>query len=138
MTNDELNRMVCEKVLGWEWRMQSSGGWCWFSGEAAASFGGNDGLVWSYRQRGGISSGRVRRQDEYHTPDFCNDWRAFGVLWEALLQLEWNPQLTTGGGKSRVTMVKGGAVCEGSTVDPDPRRALVLAALKAYGGGVEP
>ena len=115
--------------------MQSSGGWCWFSGEAAASFGGNDGLVWSYRQRGGISSGRVRRQDEYHTPDFCNDWRAFGVLWEFLVKDGRTPLLTTTQTRS-YSHIKGQD--RDWVDDPDPRRALVLAALKAYGGGVEP
>ena len=108
MNNDELNRLVCERVLGW--RTADAGG----------------GQRWWFPPNG----------SSVPTPDFCNDWTAFGVLWEALVKIMHEVHLCRyeDGVIEAMVLTEQGI---SQQVDPDPRRALALAALKAYSVEVE-
>ena len=113
MRDNAINEAVCRDVLGWVWQESTDG-----HGQPspiAKTF-----FAW-------WKDGRTM-----NTPDFCNDWAAFGVLWEALVRAGEEPTLATssterGGGFAFLKRRFGGIH------DPDPRRALALAALKAHG-----
>ena len=104
-TDAEITAFLCEKVLGWVATPQSEG-------VADPSLAWRDSEGWPKRD-----------------PDFLT-WAGFGLLWEALMK-----------GKKEV-VVNGnefGAIARAGPytnpgVDPDPKRALMLAAFKAYGG----
>ena len=108
MTNDELNRLVCERVLGWTWRVRI------------------DEVI------GWVKDAKLVAQS---TPNFCGDWRAFGLLWDALVKADNMPSINNSGAAEYVyaEVFGNGDGDPLDAADPDPRRALVLAALKAYG-----
>ena len=114
MTDNEINRAVCEKVLGW-------------------TYYENDDY-WTTPPRvpdGGELKARC--------PDFCNDWLAFGLLWDALVKAGRFPIIEHNTGANGETRGQFTAyvyatvdICV-EAEDTDPRPALGLAALKAYG-----
>ena len=113
MTDNEINRAVCEKVLGWAHFQREPDSW------------------W-------VDFKQVRT---CATPDFCNDWAAFGILWEHLAKtgalpcleidseaggLHWGEPMATVYGAADKNYPR-------VSYDPDPCRALAMAALKAHG-----
>ena len=113
MTDNEINRLVCEKVLGWtEEPLPVHKEWTWGD------------TFWRIGPSGGVG----------HTPDFCNDWRAFGLLWEALVKDERSPDIQQVARTARALVaLHPYDNHEADVFDSSPCRALALAALKAYG-----
>ena len=107
MTDDEINVAVCRDVLGWAPHHGGDGLPCAWDGDEGMHYAG--------------------------TPDFCNDWTAFGLLHTAMVAVNQDVEITSwmtpGGAMTWVEVI--GAVRTKAT-DPRPGRALALAAIEAY------
>ena len=109
-TDAEIARFLTERVLGWEVRDR-------WPGEISQ---------WAVHPDPAVGMKRV--------PDFLT-WEGFGLLWEALvIPGEQDVELTGWGapsGNKATARIVGKRF--GRERDPDPCRALMLAAARAYG-----
>ena len=115
MSNDELNKLVCERVLGWELEAEI------YQRAPVPSIG----LV------GGPHTTWFKKDSSRTIPDFCGDWTAFGVLLTHLRPRVPRLILDDDSATARVLGSDEKTYCNG--YDEAIQRALVLAALKAYG-----
>ena len=130
MTNDELNRLVCERVLGWEWKSPPAEETRSYTDCGLCTVGWwdrGDGKQWT-KHFNPKHNGQPL-VEPVGCPGFCGDWAAFGVLWDALVDAGRSVEIWAYSPRHSTS-----ACVDNTRIDdPDPRRALVLAALKAYG-----
>lgn len=119
MSDDELNRAVCETVLGWTGQPDTT--------RRVINPAGPDYIIPAWRWTDATNNVRL-------TPDFLHDWRAFGLLLKALAKAALRPELRHDGARwsARVDTKPGRFVEELGVAGLAPR-ALVIASLKAYG-----
>ena len=111
MTDAQVAEFLCREVLGWKWVdtviPRTDPGWGWWLDP---------------------------RTDQRHAPPDFLSWDGFGLLWKALMRDKRSPAIAGEswddfGLDGGVTAIAGTA----SAKDPDPCRALMLAAARAYG-----
>ena|SRR3990167_7769677 len=112
MTNQQINEAVCRDVLGW----------------VPDPVFERESNLWVME----LGDGTYGQEK---TPDFCGNWAAFGLLWEALAGHDDMPEISDSGVDSTAMVYHGDDGYE-RIDEKDPRKALALAALQAYGVAV--
>ena len=108
-TDAEITTFLCERVLGWTWHKATT----------------PNGLDhWTLEYKG---STLVRGPSD--TPNFLS-WDGFGLLLTALAKAGKRPAVIHDIYEGATWA---GLVRSAETFDPDPKRALMLAAARAYG-----
>ena len=124
-TDAEIGKFLTERVLGWELESITYDH-SHLTPEAIAILGGTTRTVWFKKD----STQRIG-------DNFFLTWDGFGLLWNALVKAGRKPAI--GSDYDVAGPCKQGAYVNDDegwpvlVIDPDPCRALMLAAAKAYG-----